>query len=87
MHGAHVILTLEQPNEAALRTAAMLAAWYSNGRYSSSVPINYCQQRQLKKIPGNKGSFVSLTTYKTIYIDPDAAVIQRLLDEHRKQRK
>ena len=66
LHGAHVILTLEQPNEAALRTAAMLAAWYSNGRYSSSVPINYCQQRQLKKIPGNKGSFVSLTTYKTV---------------------
>ena len=87
LHGAHVILTLEQPNEAALRTAAMLAAWYSNGRYSSSVPINYCQQRQLKKIPGNKGSFVSLTTYKTIYIDPDAAVIQRLLDEHRENKR
>ena len=37
LHGAHVILTLEQPNEAALRTAAMLAAWYSNGRYSSCL--------------------------------------------------
>lgn len=87
LHGAHVIITQETPSEEALRQGAMLAAWYSNGRYSSSVPINYCQQRQLKKIPGNKGSFVSLTTYKTIYIDPDAATIQQLLDEHREGKR
>ena len=82
LHGAHVVITCEQPDEELLRNAAMLAAWYSNGRYSSSVPVNYCTIRQLKKIPGNKGSFVSLSNYKTIYIDPEPAQIQRLIDEH-----
>lgn len=82
LHGAHVVITCERPKEEILRNAAMLAAWYSNGRYSSSVPVNYCNIRQLKKIPGNKGSFVSLSSYKTIYIDPEPASIQRLMDEH-----
>lgn len=82
VHGAHVVITCEQPDEELLRNAAMLAAWYSNARYSSSVPVNYCTIRQLKKIPGNKGSFVSLSNYKTIYIDPEPAQIQKLIDEH-----
>lgn len=80
-HGAHVVITCEQPNEQLLRDAAMLAAYYSNGRYSSSVPVNYCTIRQLKKIPGNKGSLVSLSNYKTIYIDPEPAHIQQLIDK------
>lgn len=82
LHGAHVIIAQEQPNEKLLRTGAMLAAWYSQGRYSSSVPINYCNVRQLKKVPGNKGSFVSLSTYNTIYIDPEISFIQNLLDSY-----
>lgn len=80
LHGAHVIIAQEQPNEKLLRAGAMLAAWYSQGRYSSSVPVNYCNVRQLKKIPGNKGSFVSLSSYNTIYIDPEISTIQNLLD-------
>lgn len=82
LHGSHVIITTDHPDEATLRNAAMLAAWYSQGRYSSSVPVNYCLVRQLKKIPGNKGSLVSLSNYKTIYIDPDTNYIQKLHDEH-----
>lgn len=84
LHGSHVIITSSEPNEELLRNAAMLAAWYSQGRFSSSVPVNYCLVRQLKKIPGNKGSFVSLSNYKTIYIDPQPESIQRLIDEHRR---
>ena len=82
-HGSHVIITLSNPHEQALRDAAILAAWYSNGRYSSSVPVDYCPVHQLKKIPGNKGSFVSMQAYKTIYIDPDPEYIQTLIDTHR----
>lgn len=81
-HGAHVIVTSAQPNETMIRNAAMLAAWYSEGRYSSSVPVNYCLVKQLKKVPGTQGSFVSLSSYKTIYIDPEAAQIQALIDAH-----
>lgn len=82
LHGAHVVIVKEEADETLLRDAAMLAAWYSDGRYSSSVPVNYCQIGQLKKVPGNKGSFVSLSNYKTIYIDPEPSRIQQLIDEH-----
>lgn len=82
LHGAHVVIQREDISESLLRQAAMLAAWYSDGRHSSSVPVNYCSIGQLKKVPGNKGSFVSLSAYKTIYIDPDAAAIQELIDSH-----
>lgn len=82
LHGAHVVITSEEPQEQLIRDCAMLAAWFSKGRYSSSVPVNYCMIRQLKKVPGTKGSFVSLSNYKSIYIDPDAAYVQRLIDEH-----
>ncbi len=80
LHGAHVIISGPEPDETLLRDAAMLAAWYSGGRHSSSVPVNYCPIKQLKKIPKTKGSFVSMNHYKTIYIDPDPAHIQYLFD-------
>ena len=62
--------------------AGRLAAYYSKGRYSSSVPVNYCPIRNLKRVPGAKPGFVSLTSYKTIYIDPEEAVINDLLKEN-----
>lgn len=70
-HGAHVVIHDEQPDEETLRIAANIAAYYSKGRNSSSVPVNYCKVRQLKKIPGAKPGMVQLTNYHTIYIDPD----------------
>lgn len=56
VHGAHVVITCEQPDEELLRNAAMLAAWYSNARYSSSVPVNYCTIRQLKRFPETRAA-------------------------------
>ena len=82
LHGSHVILDTLEPSEEALRNAAILAAWYSQGRHSSSVPVNYTPVKTLKKIPGNQGSLVSLSTYKTIYIDPEQEKIQALIDQH-----
>ncbi|MBR3127729.1 MAG: DUF814 domain-containing protein, partial [Solobacterium sp.] len=70
-HGAHVVIHDSHPDETTLRTAAEIAAYYSAGRSSSSVPVNYCPVSQLKKIPGAKPGMVQLGSYKTIYIDPD----------------
>lgn len=72
-HGAHVIIHATEADEATLRFAANLAAYYSSGRNSSSVPVNYCKVRQLKKIPGARPGMVQLTNYKTIYIDPEVS--------------
>ncbi len=70
-HGAHVVVHAPHPDEDTMRLAAGLAAYYSKGRDSSSVPVNYCPISALKKIPGAKPGMVQLGNYKTIYIDPD----------------
>lgn len=70
-HGSHVLVHSDKMDEETIRTAALIAAYYSKGRYSSSVPVVYCQIKDLKKIPGAKPGMVQLTSYKTIYIDPD----------------
>lgn len=77
-HGSHVVIHEEAPDEATLRTAANIAAYFSAGRMSSSVPVIWCPLRNLKKIPGAKPGMVQLGNYRMIYIDPDESEIQSL---------
>ena len=70
-HGSHVLIHDEHPDETTMRLAAMIAAWFSKGRMSSSVPVNWCPVKNLKKIPGARPGMVQLGNYHTIYIDPD----------------
>ena len=79
-HGSHVIVQGEI-NEDIIRLAANIAAYYSAGRLSSSVPVNYCNIKNLKKIPQAKPGLVQLTTYKTIYIDPDIDLINAYISD------
>ena len=69
-HGAHVVVDTPHPDEKLIRICANLAAYYSKGRYSSSVPVDYCLVRELKKVKGARPGFVTFKNYKTIYIDP-----------------
>jgi predicted ribosome quality control (RQC) complex YloA/Tae2 family protein len=69
-HGSHVIVDTDKPSERLIRACANLAAYYSKGRYSSSVPVDYCLVKELKKVKGAKPGFVTFRNYKTIYIDP-----------------
>ncbi len=86
-HGAHVLINDAHPNEELLRLAAMLAAYYSQGRQSSSVPVDYCEVRYLKKAKGGMLGQALLSSYKTIYIDPEPAAIQSLLSTHLAKRR
>ena len=70
-HGAHVVVHNDHPDDDTIRLAAEIAAYYSAGRHSSSVPVQWCPIRNLKKIPGARPGMVQLGSYKTIYIDPD----------------
>lgn len=70
-HGSHVIIKGNDLNEDTIRYAANIAAYFSQGRYSSSVPVDYCLIKDVKKIKGNKLGLVSIRNYKTIYIDPE----------------
>ena len=78
-HGAHVIITNPNPTEEMIRLGAHIAAWYSKGRMSSSVPVDWCPVKNLKKVPGTKPGFVSMSSYRTIYIDPDQKEIEAYL--------
>ena len=57
-------------NEEIIRLAANIAAYYSGGKNSSSVPVDYCSIKDVKKIKGAKPGFVSIRNQRTIYIDP-----------------
>lgn len=77
-HGAHVVIHDDAPSEEVIRFAAGIAAYYSAGRQSSSVPVTWCPVRNLKKIPGAKPGMVQLGSYRTIYIDPDQQLLHSL---------
>ena len=77
--GSHVVVKAPMPlSETTIRTASQLAAYFSKYRKSSSVPVDYVEVRYLKKVPGTKGSFVTYTNQKTIYIDPDEDFVLKL---------
>jgi predicted ribosome quality control (RQC) complex YloA/Tae2 family protein len=76
--GSHVLVQNPTNSEEEIRTAAMLAAYYSTYQSSSSVAINYTLAKNIKKIPGKRNCFVTFTGEKTIYIDPDVDFINKL---------
>jgi len=76
--GSHVLIKNPTHSEEEIRTASMLAAYYSPFQLSSSVAVNYTLARYVKKIPGKRNCFVTFTNEKTIYIDPDIDFINKL---------
>ena len=80
LHGSHVILKTggAQPDEDSLTQAAVLAAWFSQGRESGQVPVDYTPVKFVKKPAGAKPGFVIYNTYNTLYVTPDEALVKRL---------
>ena len=80
LHGSHVILRTggAQPDGDSLTQAAMLAAWFSQGRESGQVPVDYTPVKFVKKPAGAKPGFVIYNTYNTLYVTPDEALVKRL---------
>ncbi len=77
--GSHVVLhKTEDITEDEIRISALIAAYYSTLGDSSSVPVDYTKIKNLKKVPKIKGSFVTMTHQKTIYIDPLKNIIDSL---------
>lgn len=76
--GSHVIVSANELTETLCRTAAMLAASFSSLNSSSSIPVDYTQVKNIKKIPGKRNCFVTYTKQKTIYIDIDKIMLESL---------
>ena len=71
MPGSHVVVHSEDLDEYTIRLASQMAAYFSKGKHSSSVPVNYTLVKTIKKLTGGKPGQVILNHYSTIYIDPD----------------
>jgi len=75
MPGSHVIVrSTGEPPEAAFQ----LAAWYSKGRNSQNVPVDYTARKYVKKPGGAVPGFVLYTHQKTRYITPQEREIKQL---------
>lgn len=80
IHGAHVILCTggREADEESLREAAGLAAWYSQGKSSANVPVDYTVVKNVKKPAGARPGMVTYTNFRTLYVTPEEAEIRRL---------
>ena len=80
LHGSHVILKTggAEPDEASLTEAAMLAAWFSQGRESGQVPVDYTPVKVVKKPAGAKPGYVIYNTYRTLYVTPGEELVRSL---------
>lgn len=68
--GSHVIIRDSDPDEQTLLEAAQLAAYFSKGRNSDNVPVDYLPSKRLHKPNGAKPGFVTFTGQKTLYVTP-----------------
>lgn len=69
--GSHVIIkNMGEIPDSTLLEAATLAAFYSKGKNSTKVPIDYTEIRNVKKMAKGKPGMVTYSTNKTIYVDP-----------------
>ena len=80
IHGSHVILWTEggQPDLTSIQEAAQLAAWFSQGRASGKVAVDYTPVKYVKKPGGARPGMVVDTTYETAYVAPDGELARRL---------
>mgnify|MGYP003227310693 CR=1 FL=1 len=62
----------------AMTEAAEIAAWHSQARGSSQVPVDYSQVRNIKKPNGAKPGMVIYHTHQTAYVTPDEKKIEKL---------
>lgn len=72
IHGSHVILKIEKsfPSIEIIEKCASIAAYYSKGKLSSNVPVDYTFVKYVKKPNGAKPGMVIYTHQKTLFVEP-----------------
>ncbi|WP_163101441.1 Rqc2 family fibronectin-binding protein [Peribacillus alkalitolerans] len=76
--GSHVVIRNESPSHETIREAAILAAYFSKAKESSSVPVDYTKIRHVKKPNGSKPGFVIYDNQQTVYVTPNPDVVRAL---------
>ena len=72
IHGSHAVLVCNgvDPSPEDMYGAAAIAAWFSKGRDSQNVPVDYAPVRHVKKPGGAKPGMVIFTNNGTVWVDP-----------------
>lgn len=76
--GSHVVIRSTEFGDATLAEAAQLAAYFSQAKESSSVPVDYTLIRHVHKPNGAKPGFVIYDHQTTLFITPDEKVVKGL---------
>lgn len=78
--GSHVIIKTEGKDvpENTILEAAQLAGFYSKGKMSSNVPVDYTEKKNVKKPSGAKPGMVIYETNSTAYITPSVENISKI---------
>ena len=80
IHGSHVILCAQggEPDSRSMTEAAVLAAWFSQGREGSQGAVDYTQVRNVRKPRGARPGMVVYDPYQTAYVTPDEDLVKAL---------
>ncbi len=79
--GSHVIIKVPHQyvlTDTDLYEGAMIASFYSSGKQSSNVPIDYTVRKNVKKVPNAKPGMVIYTNFKTISVTPSEKLVSSL---------
>ncbi|MBM7555943.1 Rqc2 family fibronectin-binding protein [Halanaerobacter jeridensis] len=79
--GSHTVVrnhTGKEIPEDTILEAAQIAAYYSKGRQSSKVPVDYTLVKHVNKPKGAKPGMVYYEQQTTLYVDPDEELVQSL---------
>lgn len=76
--GAHVIVKQHQgpPSEEAILAGAMLAAFYSKGKQSQNVPVDYTLVKNVKKPRGARPGMVIYRNERTLFVTPEVETLR-----------
>ena len=70
-NGSHVILKTDKPvSDDILVKCAEIAAKHSKAKFSSNVPVDYCEVKYVKKPSGARPGMVIYTNNKTVIVKP-----------------
>ncbi|MGM0844539.1 MAG: Rqc2 family fibronectin-binding protein [Bacillota bacterium] len=76
--GSHVVIRSKAPSEETIKEAAVLAAYFSKARESSSVPVDFTTVKNVKKPNGAKPGFVTYDGQQTVYTTPSLDIVRSM---------
>lgn len=82
--GSHVVINTQKNDEipeTTIHEAVYIAAWYSQGKESSNLPVVYTKRKFVKKPSGSKPGFVIYTHEKTLWVNPEKEKLPPLSKE------